>query len=83
MGERKEDWNRLFPVVPGDRTRENRHKLKYKKFQLNVRKNFLNVKEWITYTDYEFSILRKTQNLTRHSPEQPALADPDLRLGLD
>jgi len=39
MGGVKNDGARLFSVVPSDRT-DNGHKLKYRKFYLNVQKRF-------------------------------------------
>ena len=40
QGGGQEDRARLFPVVPSDRTRGNGHKLKQRKLQLKMRKNF-------------------------------------------
>jgi len=46
----KEDGARLFPEVPSDKTRGNRHKLKHRRFPLSIRKHLFTVRipgQWV------------------------------------
>jgi len=68
-------------VVPSDRTRGNGHKLKQRKLQLNMRKNFfpLRVTEpWhrLLREAVESPSLEIFQTHLEQGPAQPALGDP-------
>jgi len=58
----QEEGVRLFPVVPSDRTRGNRHKMKQRKFQLNMRKNF-----------FPLRVTEPWPRLPREAVESPSL----------
>lgn len=83
-GECEEVGAKFFSVVPSDKMRRDAHKLKYRKFHLNVRKNFLTPKvadHWDRQA-LRFPSLR-TFKIYSHVPVRSGLDDAALARGLD
>jgi len=77
---------KLFPVVPRDRTRGNRHKLKNRNFHLKVRKNFFEgdrALEQAAQSGCGVSLSGDIPNPPGRGPVQTALGDLALAGDLD
>ena len=70
----------FFLLVPSDRTRGSGHKLKHRRFLLNIRKHFLTMRvtehwHWLP-KEMVVSLLGGIQKLTGCGPGKPALDGP-------
>jgi len=83
----QEDGARLFSVVPSNRTRGDGHKLKHRKFQLKMRKNFFPLRVTEPWNRAQegcgVSFSGDIQDLPGQGPLQPAVGDSASAGGLD
>jgi len=83
----QEDGVRLFSVVPSNRTRGSGHKLKQRKFQLNMRKNFFPLRVMEPWPRLPRGFVEspslEIQDPPGQGPVQPALGDHAWAGGLD